>query len=124
MNNLAGTGPLTKLALHRDRIMLVIWIYAFAAFVTATVYGFRKLYGTAALREPFVVASNHNAALLTIYGPFYGSSLGSFTAWRDTTIGGLLAAIMSIFIVVRHSRGDEESGRLELVGSAAVGRHA
>jgi ABC-2 type transport system permease protein len=31
---------------------------------------------------------------------------------------------MSIFIVVRHTRADEESGRLELVGSAVVGRHA
>ena len=104
--------------------MLVIWIYAFAAFAGAAVYGFKKLYPTAAGREEFVVASNHNAALLTIYGPFYGNSLGSFTAWRDTVLSGLLAGIMSIFIVVRHSRGDEESGRLELVGSAAVGRHA
>ena len=124
MTTLAGTGPLTKLALRRDRTMLVIWIYVFAAFAGAAVYGFRKLYPTAAGREEFVVASNHNAALLTIYGPFYGSSLGSFTAWRDTTLGALLAGIMSIFLVVRHSRADEESGRLELVGSAAVGRHA
>jgi ABC-2 type transport system permease protein len=31
---------------------------------------------------------------------------------------------MSIFIVIRHTRADEETGRLELVGSAAVGRHA
>lgn len=124
MSTLAGVGPLTKLALRRDRVMLVIWLYVFAAFTGATVYGFKKLYPTAAARELFVAAANHNAALLTIYGPFYGSSLGSFTAWRDTVLGALLAAIMGIFIVVRHSRGDEESGRLELIGSAAVGRHA
>jgi polyether ionophore transport system permease protein len=31
---------------------------------------------------------------------------------------------MSIFLVVRHTRADEEAGRLELVGSAAVGRLA
>jgi len=31
---------------------------------------------------------------------------------------------MSIFIVIRHTRADEEAGRLELVGSTAVGRHA
>ncbi|HEX5189440.1 MAG TPA: ABC transporter permease [Streptosporangiaceae bacterium] len=123
-STLAGTGLLIVLALRRDRVMLVIWIYVFAAFVAASAYGFKKLYPAAPARELFVVASNHNAALLTIYGPFYGSSLGSFTAWRDTTLGALLAAIMTIFIVVRHSRGDEESGRLELVGSAAVGRHA
>ncbi|HEX9065297.1 MAG TPA: ABC transporter permease, partial [Streptosporangiaceae bacterium] len=90
----------------------------------ASAYGFKKLYPTAAGREEFVVTSNHNAALLSIYGPFYGSSLGSFTAWRDTVLCGLFAGIMSTFIVVRHSRADEESGRMELVGSAVVGRHA
>ena len=26
--------------------------------------------------------------------------------------------------MIRHTQGDEESGRLELIGSAAVGRHA
>jgi ABC-2 type transport system permease protein len=31
---------------------------------------------------------------------------------------------MSIFLVVRHTRADEQAGRLELVGSAAVGRPA
>ena len=31
---------------------------------------------------------------------------------------------MSIFLVVRHTRADEEAGRVELVGSAAVGRLA
>ena len=31
---------------------------------------------------------------------------------------------MSIFLVVRHTRGDEEAGRLELIGSARVGRQA
>ena len=31
---------------------------------------------------------------------------------------------MSIFIVVRHTRADEETGRLELIGSAVVGRNA
>ena len=31
---------------------------------------------------------------------------------------------MTIFIVIRHTRGDEEAGRLELVGSTVVGRQA
>jgi ABC-2 type transport system permease protein len=124
MKTLVGTGPLTKLALRRDRTMLVIWLYAFAAFAGATVVGFRKLYPTVDSRVDFVVTANHNPALLSIYGPMYGSSLGSFTAWRDTALTALLAGLMSIFIVVRHTRADEESGRLELAGSAVVGRHA
>ena len=32
--------------------------------------------------------------------------------------------MMSIFVVIRHTRADEETGRLELIGSAVVGRNA
>ena len=39
-------------------------------------------------------------------------------------MGAAFAVLLTIFIVVRHTRGDEEAGRLELVGSAAVGRQA
>ena len=36
----------------------------------------------------------------------------------------LLAALMAMFTVVRHTRADEEVGRTELVRAAQVGRHA
>jgi ABC-2 type transport system permease protein len=124
MTTLAGAGALARMAIRRDRIMLPIWLYAFAAFIGATVYGFRGLYPTAPGRAEFAATANHNSALLSIYGPFYGSSIGSFTAWRDTVICALLAGLMSVFIVIRHTRADEEAGRGELIGSAAVGRHA
>jgi ABC-2 type transport system permease protein len=124
MTTLTGTGALTRLALRRDRIMLVIWIYALTAFVAATVYGFAKLYPTAAGRIGFITAAGRNPALLSFYGPLYGTSLGSLTAWRDAAFASLGLGLLSIFLVVRHTRADEESGRLELIGSAVVGRHS
>lgn len=104
--------------------MLAAWLYALAGFVAASVYGIKKFYPTVHDRAVFAVTANHNPALLSIYGPVYGSSLGSLVAWRDSAVAALLAGLMNIFIVVRHTRADEEAGRLELVGSAAVGRHA
>lgn len=124
MTLLAGAGTLTRLALRRDRTLLAIWSYALTAFVAATVYGFGNLYSTAASRREFIAAAGHNPALLSFYGPLYGTSLGTLTAWRDATLGSVGMGLMSIFLVVRHTRADEESGRLELIGSAAVGRHA
>ena len=124
MSTLAGTSVLAKLAGRRDRIMLPAWIYILTALVAGTAYSFRKLYPTAAGREQFAAAAGHNPSLLSLYGPLYGNSLGSLTAWRYGGFAALGAGLMSIFIVIRHTRGDEETGRLELVGSAAVGRHA
>src|SRR5712691_4694600 len=48
VHTLTGTGALTRLALRRDRAMLIIWVYALTAFVASTVYGIGKLYPTAA----------------------------------------------------------------------------
>jgi ABC-2 type transport system permease protein len=124
MRTLTGTWALTRLALRRDRIMIIVWVYVLTAFVAFTVYGFKKLYPTPAARSGFIAAAAHNPALLSLYGPLYGQSLGSLTAWRDAAIGGIGFGLMSIFIVVRHTRGDEDTGRLELIGSAEVGRHA
>lgn len=94
------------------------------ALVAGTAYSFRKLYPTAAGREQFASAAGHNPALLSLYGPLSGNSIGSLTAWRYGAFAALGAGLMSVFVVVRHTRADEETGRLELVGSAAVGRHA
>ena len=31
---------------------------------------------------------------------------------------------MSLMVVIRHTRAEEETGRAELIGATAVGRHA
>jgi ABC-2 type transport system permease protein len=124
VSTLAGTGALAKLAGRRDRVMLPIWVYVLTALVAGTAYSFKGLYPTVASRQEFAAAAGHNPALLSLYGPLYGDSIGSLTAWRYGAFAALGAGLMSIFIVIRHTRADEETGRLELLGSATVGRHA
>jgi len=121
---LAGTGALTKLAFRRDRIMLPTWVYLITVMVGTNAYTFRKLYSTAAARAQLVVSGGGNPALRFLYGQLNGSSVGALTAWRIGVWAALFCALMTIFIVIRHTRGDEEAGRLELVGSAVVGRQA
>jgi len=121
---LAGTGPLTGLALRRDRIMLTAWVYVLTAWAVGTAYSLKKLYPTVAAQQRFAATVAHNSLFIALYDPLFGRSLGALTAWRISNPTALLAALMSVFIVVRHTRGDEEAGRLELVGAASVGRQA
>jgi ABC-2 type transport system permease protein len=72
----------------------------------------------------FAVNASHNPALAFLYGPVYGHSVGGLTAWKPGVLVAVTAALMSIFVVIRHTRADEEAGRLELVGSTATGRQA
>ena len=121
---LAGTGELARLALRRDRIALPAGVYVITALVAGTAYTFRKLYPTAAGRAAFAAAGGSNPAFRFLYGRLFGDSLGSITAWRYGVWAGIFTVLMTVFVVVRHTRTDEEAGRLELVGSAAVGRQA
>ena len=66
----------------------------------------------------------HNPAVLALTGPLFGTSVGALTAWKYGAFAAVAAALMGILTVVRNTRADEEAGRLELVGSTAVGRHA
>jgi ABC-2 type transport system permease protein len=123
-SGLAGTGALARLAFRRDRIMLPAWAYLITVTVASNAYTFKKLYSAAAARAQLVQSGGGNPALRFLYGQLNGSSVGALTAWRIGVWAALFGALMTTFIVVRHTRGDEEAGRLELVGSAAVGRQA
>ena len=121
---LAGTGELTRLAVRRDRIGLAATAYVITAGVAGTAYTFKKLYPTAAGRAALAATGGGNPALRFLYGRVNGSSLGSLTTWRYGIWAGIFAALLAIFVVIRHTRSDEEAGRLELVGSTVVGRQA
>jgi polyether ionophore transport system permease protein len=123
VNSLAGLRDLTRLAARRDRIMLPVWIYVLTILVVSTGYSFKGLYQTAASREAIASGITHNAATLALGGPLYNDTTGALTVYKVGAGAALAAGLMSIFIVIRHTRADEEAGRLELVGSTAVGRH-
>lgn len=122
--SLAGSGVLARLAARRDRIILPVWLYVVTILVVSTGYSFKGLYKTPASREAIAAGISHNAATLALGGPLYGSSIGALTVYKVGAASALAAGLMSIFIVIRHTRADEEAGRLELVGSTAVGRNA
>jgi ABC-2 type transport system permease protein len=125
MNDLAGTGELVRLGLRRDRIMIPVWAYALTATAVATAYSYAKLYDTVAARLDFADGVRDNTSTLAFYGHVYQlGSTGGLVAWRLAGIGAALAGVLSILLVVRHTRADEEAGRLELVSAGVVGRYA
>ncbi|MFG1813538.1 ABC transporter permease [Kribbella sp. NPDC049174] len=124
MNALSGTAALTRLALRRDRFSLPAWILGLTAFAAATTAlwanDFRN--PTADLvQETHITATNPGIRML---GLASGPTVGAYAMVRDYLLLAVLAALMSIFAVVRHTRQSEETGRAELIGAAVVGRFA
>ncbi|MFE4715426.1 ABC transporter permease [Streptomyces sp. NPDC056728] len=121
---LAGTGTLLRLALRRDRVMIPVWVAVILMMVLSMPGSLNSVYSTAAERADIAQSMATNSSMRALYGPVFADSIGGLTAWRIGVYGGLFAAVMSLLIVVRHTRDEEESGRQELVSSAMVGRRA
>ncbi|MCZ0987890.1 ABC transporter permease [Streptomyces diastatochromogenes] len=124
MTTFTGTGVLLRFSLRRDRVLIPVWLAVNALMVLSMPNTLRTLYGTAAERADLVSQLQTNASFRALIGPVFDTSLGALTAWRVGVYAAALAAAMSLLIVVRHTRDEEESGRQELVASGMVGRRA
>ncbi|MFI0258590.1 ABC transporter permease [Streptomyces sp. NPDC017056] len=122
--DLAGTGALLRLALRRDRLMIPAWVVLLGLTVVSMSTALEKLYDTPAKRADVASSMTANGSLRAVYGPVFSDTLGGLTAWRIGGFAALLAGVMSLLIVVRHTREEEETGRQELLSAAMVGRRA
>lgn len=123
-SNFSGTLGMLRLYLRRDRISLPLWVFLLSVPL-ATVYvgSIEKVYPTQAARAGFAASIMASPAQRALYGQVYNDSLGAVGIWKAGMFH-LLIAVAVILTVVRHTRGDEEAGRTELVDSTAVGRYA
>lgn len=104
--------------------MIPVWVAVVLMMVLSMPGSLKSVYSTAAERADIAQSMATNSSMRALYGPVFADSIGGLTAWRIGVYGGLFAAVMSLLIVVRHTRDEEESGRQELVSSAMVGRRA
>jgi ABC-2 type transport system permease protein len=121
----AGTGRLLRFALRRDRLRLPIWIAAGAALVAQQSLGSQTFYDTPQALAAYRASVGSNPATIALSGPPVGlDTVAGAVAFEISFTVILVAALMAMFTVVRHTRADEEAGRTELVRAAQVGRHA
>lgn len=126
MTSLTGTLALTRLALRADRRRLAIWITLLFLYQVAGAAALNSVYVSAAERQARAqLISAPTAALLA--GPGYGLddyTLGAM--YQNEQVQYLLVAVvvLTVTLVVRHTRGEEASGRAELVRTNVIGPQA
>ena len=123
-SGLTGTLRLLRLALRRDRVLLPVWIAVIVGLLGATVGSIVGLYATETDRLAYATIAATTVVARAFDGPMSGTSLGAITKTESFGILAVLAGIMSVQAIVRHTRLEEETGRAELVGAGVVGRHA
>ncbi|RBY75542.1 ABC transporter permease [Geodermatophilus sp. TF02-6] len=120
-----GSGTLLAFALRRDRVRLPVWVAGGAVLMAVQSTGNQAVFGTPAELAAFRATIGSNAAAIALGGPPVGlDTIGGVVAFRSSFVFTLVAALMAMTTVVRHTRADEEAGRTELVRATRVGRHA
>jgi ABC-2 type transport system permease protein len=127
MSTLTGTGRLIRFVLRRDRLRLVLWTAAVVGLVVVSAASLPPLYPDQASIDSYVRLFGDNPALIAFAGPGYGfddPNLGVILVNEVELFAIVGVALMSIFLVNRQTRAEEESERAELLRSNVVGRHA
>ena len=124
MTRLAGTRELLRLAWRRDRIIVPSSVLGLVLLSVGSAQATLALYpddSSAAQGLAEIVA---NPAVLAMYGPISAASADALAVFKTVMMGAVLVSVLALVIVRRHTRTEEEEGRLELVGSGVVGRWA
>ena len=128
MSGFTGTGQLFRLAVRRDRVVGAAWVLGLLAFAYSQAASIVSLYPTQADLDRLARTAEGvgaNPAVVAIQGPAYQAhTYGGAAAWQLVTPWVFLLGLMSLLLLTRHTRQEEESGRAELVSSGVVGRHA
>jgi ABC-2 type transport system permease protein len=121
---MTGATIFMRTFLRRDRWMIFWWVLAGTLlYYSQTSVG--SIYTTQAEFDRAAASMEENAAFIAMAGPARAlNTVGGQVAWQAMAFGAIIAGLMSMFIVGRHTRAEEESGRDDLVRSTAVGRHA
>lgn len=125
MRSLVGTGALVPSIVTRDRVRLLAWIAGIALLVLVTAASTKGLYATQADLDEAAAASLDNPAALAFNGPAQAlDTIGGQVAFQVGAFGLVMVGLMSVLLVSRVTRGEEDSGRLELVRAMPIGQHA
>lgn len=123
----AGTGTLLRFNLRRDRIRLPVWVLSLGLIMASAPSTYVGLYPSAQDRVTQGAVIAGNPAMKALTGPGFGIDNYTYGAMMANEYLGFMlifVGLMTAFMVVRHTRTEEETGRAELLRASTVGRHA
>ncbi len=125
MSAYTGTTELLRLAWRRDRVLVPLGILAIAGMAVSSAKAPLALYPTAESMGGAISEIFASPAAVALYGPIGNpTSPDSLAVVKMTMMGAVFLSLFGYAVVRRHTRSEEEAGRLELLGSGVVGRRA
>nr|BFE73569.1 hypothetical protein GCM10020092_068700 [Actinoplanes digitatis] len=122
---MTGTLGLLRFMLRRERFGLPWWLLGATLLVLIQSTQSQTLYGTPEALEKLRHSIGGNTAVIAMSGPTrLLDAIGGEVVFEILGFVSIVVALMSMFLVGRHTRAEEETGRAELLRSARVGKRA
>ena len=122
---MTGTLTFLRVFLKRDRWFYLWFGVGIAILYVSQGWSVDGLYPTQAEFDRAAAGMENNAAFIAMAGPARAlNTTGGQVAWQASAFGAITVGLMVMFIIGRHTRAEEETGRDELLRAAPVGRYA
>lgn len=122
---MTGAPIFLRVFLRRDRWHYLWWTLGVALLYYSQAVSVKGLYTTQAEFDRAAASMESNTAFIAMAGPARAlNTIGGQVMWQASAFGAVVVGLMSMFLVGRHTRAEEESGRDEVLRASAVSRHA
>lgn len=122
-----GAPRIGRLILRLDRLRLLLWVGGITAIVVGSAASVRSAYPNQVAINSYAALVGSNPAVVAFTGPGYAMAhpnIGNVLVNEVQLWGMVGVALMSIFMLNRHTRAEEDVERADLLRSSVVGRHA
>src|SRR5690625_634299 len=125
LSNAKNMPKLAGLILKRDRIRIPLWLIGITFFTLIVPMTYEDLYGSDQERQGMAeTMSNPAMTAMVGEGNLENYTVGAMTSHQMLLLTAIVVGLMNILLMNRHTRVDEEEGRIELIRSLPVGRLA
>ncbi len=120
-----GWRLLLGVFLRRDRWQVLWWSLGVGILFLSQAVSVDGLYASQADFDRAARMMERNTAFIAMAGPARAlNTTGGQVMWQAAAFGAVALGLMTMVLVARHTRMEEERGREELVRSTAIGRCA
>ncbi|GEL06648.1 ABC transporter permease [Salisediminibacterium halotolerans] len=121
----SNTGALATFIFRLDRLRMLWWLVGLTFFTLIVPAALANLYSSDQERQA-VAETMTNPAMTAMVGPgdLDNYTVAAMTAHQMLLMTAVIAGLMGILLIMRHTRGDEEDGKLELIQALPTGRMA
>lgn len=125
MSTLAGLWPMVRLTLRRNWLFWLLWALGLSLMMPATLSQYETVIPPGSDPRMVIEPLRINPTMLALLGPAFDLyDKGGFVFWRSGGFTSMIAALVGAFGIIRATRAEEDEGRIELIRSGPIGRHA